>query len=139
MSSGRFTGVCSRFTQFVRRVFEQTPVNVRGKLRMITTAKARTWKKAAAWSLRAQRGTIPTITGPCTLTIRVFLPTASGDVDNYLKAVLDALQDAKVFANDRQVQGIQATKAKDKDRPRVEIEVLERAAKTQVKTIGSEH
>jgi Holliday junction resolvase RusA-like endonuclease len=104
-------------------------VNVRGKLRMITTAKARTWKTAAAWSLRAQRGTIPTITGPCTLTIRVFLPTAAGDVDNYLKAILDALQDAKVFANDRQVQGIQATKEKDKDRPRVEIEVHEGAAK----------
>jgi len=98
-------------------------VNVRGKLRMISTSKARKWKDTAVWSLKAQNGTTPRIEGPCSLSISVFLPTAAGDVDNYVKSAMDALQSAGIILNDRQVQRISVTKAQDKYRPRVEITV----------------
>ena len=103
-------------------------VPVKGKLRMITTARARAWKLAATWSLKAQRGTTPTITGPCDVSMVVYLKTAAGDVDNYIKASLDALQDAGILANDRQVQFVFATKDKDAKRPRVEITIATRKA-----------
>ena len=98
-------------------------VPVKGKLRMITTKRARVWKMAAAWSLKAQKGTTPTITGPCTVSIEVFLKTHAGDADNYAKATLDALQDAGIIANDRQVQRMTIGKQKDALRPRTEITV----------------
>jgi Holliday junction resolvase RusA-like endonuclease len=98
-------------------------VPVRGKLRMITTRKAREWKAAATWGLKSQKGTRPTINGPCTVAMFVYLKTSAGDADNYIKAALDALQDAGIIGNDRQVRQVSATKAKDAKRPRVEINI----------------
>ena len=101
-------------------------VVINGRPRQITTAKARAWKHSAKMDLFAQRGCTRTIFGPCDLSIRFFLPTAAGDVDNYVKNTLDALQDAGIIANDRQVQRIEATKDKDRDHPRTEITITER-------------
>lgn len=103
-------------------------VTVRGKLRMITTARARAWKLAATWTLKAQKGTTPTITGPCDVSIEVYLKTTAGDADNYAKATLDALQDAGIIANDRQVQRMSIGKQKDAARPRTEITIATRKA-----------
>jgi len=103
-------------------------VPVKGKLRMVTTKRAKAWKLAACWSLKAQRGTRPTITGPCALSITSYLPTTAGDVDNYAKATLDALQEAGIIANDRQVQRMCIAKEKDAKRPRVEITIETLAA-----------
>ncbi len=103
-------------------------VAVKGKLRLITTAKARAWKEKAIWELKSQRGTVPTITGPCQATITVYLPTKAGDADNYVKLVLDAVQDAGIILNDRQVNSLTVTKEVDKSNPRVEITIATKAA-----------
>jgi len=103
-------------------------VKVKGKLRLITTSVARKWKNAAIWELKAQRGTTPTITGPCQVTITLYMPTRAGDADNYVKLVLDAIQSAKIIANDKQVDTLTVSKQVDKDRPRVELSIATRNA-----------
>lgn len=99
---------------------------INGRARMVTTTKGKAWKLSAKMDLFSQRGCTPTIFDPCDLSIRFFLPTAAGDVDNYVKNTLDALQDAGIIANDRQVQRIEATKDKDRDNPRTEITITVR-------------
>ncbi len=56
------------------------------------------------------------------VTLRVFRPQRSGDLDNRLKCLFDALQGV-VYANDSQVVEIHAYRFEDKKRPRVEAEV----------------
>lgn len=103
------------------------PAKIKGALRMVTTKEAKAWKLAACWSLKSQRGTTPTIKGPCVISITAFLPINLGDVDNYAKATLDALQEAGIIDNDRQVQRMCISKEVDRSRPRTEITVIERA------------
>ena len=47
------------------------------------------------------------------------------DIDSSLKSLLDVLQEAKVYKNDSQVYSLLVQKQKDKDNPRVELEILE--------------
>lgn len=96
-------------------------VRMGGKLRMVLTNKARSWKTAAIWELKAQRGCSQTISAPCDVAITFYLPTVAGDVDNYAKATLDAMQSAGIIANDRQVQALTLRKMKDAANPRTEI------------------
>jgi len=103
-------------------------VKVRGKLRLITTAKARKWKEVATWELKSQRLNAPTITGPCEARIVLYLPTRAGDADNYVKLVLDAVQSAGIIENDRQVMSLTVSKEVDKMNPRVEITIATRTA-----------
>ena len=53
---------------------------------------------------------------------RKFKPTTRnfGDIDNHVKAILDALQ-GLLFVDDRQIVSIAAQKLKDTDRPRTQI------------------
>ena len=96
---------------------------INGRARMVTTTKGKAWKHAALMNLFAQKGSTRTIHEPCEVSIRFYLPTAAGDVDNYVKNTLDALQDSGIIANDRQVQRVEASKGKDRDNPRTEIEI----------------
>lgn len=96
-------------------------VVIKGRARLVTTKKARAWKLSAKMNLFSQKGATKTIEGPCDVFIRFYLPTAAGDVDNYVKNTLDALQDSAIIANDRQVQRIEVSKDKDRDNPRTEI------------------
>lgn len=98
-------------------------VVIKGRARLITTKKARAWKHAAMMNLFAQKGSSRTIHERCEVSIIFYLPTAAGDVDNYVKNTLDALQDSGIIANDRQVQRVEASKGKDRDNPRTEIEI----------------
>ena len=68
-------------------------------------------------------------TGPMQLTVRMFTRRAYvdsgiaiGDVDNLAKSVLDAMNGV-AYGDDSQVVDLQATKAVDRARPRVEVEV----------------
>ncbi len=56
------------------------------------------------------------------VTLKVFRPQRSGDLDNKLKCLIDAMQGV-VFANDGQIVEIHAYRYEDKHRPRVEVEV----------------
>ena len=57
---------------------------------------------------------------------RKFNPSARnfGDIDNHVKAILDALQ-GLLFVDDRQIVSIAAQKLKDTDRPRTHISFKE--------------
>lgn len=99
------------------------PLPVKGKLRLVTTGSARKWKDSAKVQLMAQHMPAPAIEIPCEVCIDLYLPTLAGDADNYVKLTLDALQDARVIANDRQVQRLTVSKQKDKENPRTEITI----------------
>lgn len=57
-------------------------------------------------------------TGPVALNLTVFRPRKAGDLDNYLKALLDALK-GHVFIDDAQVVEINAYRDDDATNPRV--------------------
>ena len=46
------------------------------------------------------------------------------DIDAYIKIVLDAMEGI-VYENDNQIVKLEATKAVDKDNPRIEVSVIE--------------
>ncbi len=56
------------------------------------------------------------------LSAKVFRPQRSGDLDNRLKILCDALQGV-VYWNDGQIVEIHAYRFEDKLRPRVEVEI----------------
>ena len=59
--------------------------------------------------------------GDVVVTVKVYRKRHAGDLDNYLKVLLDALQGV-AFTNDRQVQTILASlEPVDPVRPRVEV------------------
>ena len=63
--------------------------------------------------------------GPVWVTIRVYRKRKAGDLDGYLKVLLDALQ-GLAFENDRQVRQLVASlEPEDKVHPRVEVTVTE--------------
>lgn len=62
------------------------------------------------------------IAGPVCLTLRFYRGRQQGDLDNGLKAVLDALI-GYAYADDSQVVRLQAERYEDRRNPRVEIEI----------------
>ena len=52
------------------------------------------------------------IAGPVRVELHAHWPTAAGDVDSPVKAVLDALQHAGVVVNDRQIIDLHVTRSK---------------------------
>lgn len=65
---------------------------------------------------------------PFTQPVRVFLDVyrarRAGDLDGFLKCLLDSLQGV-VYANDKQIVEIHARRFDDRDNPRVELTVVE--------------
>jgi len=71
------------------------------------------WKQEACWTIIAQRGGYK-ILGPFKLTMLVVPPDKRHrDLDNLLKASLDALAGAGVIANDRHCRWIEARWVED--------------------------
>lgn len=62
--------------------------------------------------------------GELSLSITVYRPRKSGDLDNTLKAVQDSLT-GLVWKDDRQIVEIHAHRRDDKDDPRAEVEITE--------------
>lgn len=95
--------------------------------RRYNRAEYQVWLNAAAWEVKRQRG--DTFTGPVAVSVTVFpngigvgitdaLPARpkgiQGDLDNYLKAVADALGSRRgrgggAILDDRQIAGLRAT------------------------------
>ena len=63
------------------------------------------------------------ITGPVAVFLDVYRPRRRGDLDNILKATLDALNNV-AYADDDQVQQIHAVRYDDKRAPRIEVSVV---------------
>src|SRR5574337_282318 len=60
----------------------------------------------------------PTLTGPVNLQATVYYPSRRSDLD--ISLLMDILQKAEVYANDRQVISITAEKKLDPENPRSE-------------------
>ena len=84
------------------------------------------WRDVAGWTARIAMNEQehPGFgKAPVALVVRVYLKTRDrADLDNYIKAVGDALQGI-LFDDDRQIQRIEAALIIGTDEPRVEIEV----------------
>lgn len=86
--------------------------------RAVLSAEAKKYK-ATVKVLLAKH---PILSGPVALTAYVYRPQRSGDLDNRLKVLGDALNGV-IWADDKQVVEIHAYRHDDKANPRVEIEV----------------
>lgn len=62
------------------------------------------------------------IVGEISLTARFFRPQRSGDLSNRIKVLEDAMQGV-VYADDKQIVEIHASRHEDKQNPRVEVEI----------------
>jgi len=83
------------------------------------------YREAVAWRLRAFR-LPPAPSVPVAVTIRWHRGRKSGDLDNRIKPLLDALK-GFAFVDDKQVVEIHASRHEDKRNPRVEVEVRKAA------------
>jgi crossover junction endodeoxyribonuclease RusA len=89
--------------------------------RRILSREGRAYKAdVVAEVAKSQR---PTLLGEVAVTVRIYRPRRSGDLDGRLKALLDGLTGAGVWRDDSQVVEIHATRHDDKANPRVEVEV----------------
>lgn len=86
--------------------------------RVIVSQEAANYKETVKMLARVDGATL--IKGPVALTVDVYRPRKSGDLDNYLKVLLDALQGV-FYRNDSQVREIHATLHEDRHEPRVEV------------------
>jgi crossover junction endodeoxyribonuclease RusA len=94
-----------------------------GRNHAYVSAEARSYKTAVR-AILWQAGVRPQL-GPVSVTIRVYRKRHAGDLDNFLKVTLDALQGA-AFENDSQVTQIVASlESVDKAHPRVEVIVAQ--------------
>lgn len=83
--------------------------------KVFTSREAILYKNEIALMVKRNR-----ISGPVALNVTVFRPRKSGDLDNYLKVMLDALQ-GFLYENDSQIVEIHAYRRDDKNNPRVEF------------------
>ena len=93
---------------------------VRTKHGIAKSDAGKAYTKQSQWKMRAQ-GVEP-VDGDCVVTIRVYRKAKRGDLDNYLKLLLDTLEGA-AYHNDRQIVELHAFRFDDKKNPRVEVTV----------------
>lgn len=89
----------------------------------VKSAEARAYAKTVA-GIALSAGVRP-IVGPVSVTIVVYRPRKTGDLDNSFKAILDGLKGI-AWADDEQVKRIVADSEDDKDNPRAEVAVRPR-------------
>ena len=88
------------------------------KGRMILSAAARAYRLEVA---RILAGHVP-VSGDIEITVDVYRPIRSGDLDGRLKQLLDALQ-GHLYHDDKQIVRINAARYDDKTNPRIEVQV----------------
>jgi crossover junction endodeoxyribonuclease RusA len=90
--------------------------NVNG--RMVVSASARAYKEEVGWMIKPK--VKDPLSGDVYVKVRIFRPRKSGDLDNSLKVLLDAMKGI-VFVDDDQVVEIRANRFDDKANPRAEV------------------
>ena len=88
--------------------------------RIVVTDEARAYKDEVRLLLR----NLAPLSGDVIVSLTVFRPAHRGDLDNYCKILLDALQGC-AYGNDNQIIEIHSFREDDKDDPRVEVLVYE--------------
>ena len=116
-----------------------------GKPVRVKTKTARDYKKAAHDRIEFDREPYETLVG---VRLTAYRPKRIGDIDNIIKACLDAMSFDKdalgksgevkagwraewVWKDDQQVKELRVTMHDDKNNPRVEVEVWELAGKQE--------
>jgi crossover junction endodeoxyribonuclease RusA len=87
---------------------------------MVVSAEAKAYREVVATRLYG----VKPYTGDVSLTVGVYRPQKSGDLDGRLKQLLDALQ-GYLYVDDKQIVRIVADRYDDKANPRVEVTVAE--------------
>lgn len=93
------------------------------RTRSIKSEKALNYEAHAFWQFDAQRNMHKTFTKPVAVEITIFYPDRRQDLDPSL--ILDVMQNAKVYENDRLVHEMHLFRKIDKLNPRSEITVWE--------------
>ena len=83
--------------------------------RVRTSPEAKAYKDAVRLLTKCDM-----IHGRVAVNVSVFRPAKRGDLDNYLKVMLDALEGV-LYENDKQITEIHAFRYDDADNPRVEL------------------
>lgn len=78
--------------------------------------------RAYAWDALAVVGERAPMEGLLSVTLHVYRPQKSGDLDNRVKLILDVLQDV-LYYDDSQIVEIHAYRHDDRKNPRVEVEI----------------
>lgn len=108
------------FPPSVNNLFSQGMV--KGRMRRFPSRKYKSWRKAAWVYIKSTRP--PTFDGPVAVRITLTPPSsARRDVDNYSKAILDALVETRVLRDDSQVQALLSVWKHDASKPGALVEV----------------
>lgn len=124
-------------TKAINLILKGRPITKKNSQRIARTKNNRTfiiqskqfleYEKSCLWQLKGQyRGDM--ITGQVSLKALYWMPTkAFPDLANLLEATCDILEKAKVIENDKNIISFDGSRivGKDKDNPRVEIELIE--------------
>lgn len=88
--------------------------------RMLLSKRGREYKEAVA--LVCARAAAPMLEGDLVMTVRLFRPQRSGDIDGRMKGIFDSLQ-GWIYKNDAQIVEMHVYRGDDRPNPRVEVEV----------------
>lgn len=91
---------------------------------VLRSSAALKWMKSAVSQLKKQQR-VPLIEGPVDIFLEVYRERNIGDVDNYIKGCLDAIAEAGILRDDKQVITVGATKHTDKSNPRYVVRITE--------------
>lgn len=91
--------------------------------RMIVTEEARAYKVAAGWIAKSKG--VKCLSCPVVVSVDVYRPRKSGDLDNTLKVSLDSLTGI-LYDDDKQIVEIHARRFEDRLNPRLEITIEEK-------------
>ncbi len=91
--------------------------------RLILTKKYRDTKSAIQAEITAQANFEPLEGDVAVNIIHYFKNKVHGDIDAYLKVLLDAMTDI-VYVDDKQVNELNVVREYDKEDPRTEIQIL---------------
>ncbi len=98
-------------------------VTIKGRPAFIKSSKALNYEKAALYQLRAVTRGREALLKPCGVNIVIYYASNRPDLDE--SVILDVLQKAGVYKNDRLVHEKHIYHALDKLNPRAEIKVWE--------------
>ena len=82
--------------------------------------EAKAYRDAVGWRARCA-GVFP-LAGPVGVEVHVYRARKAGDLDNFLKVLLDAMQD-HLYGDDNQITTLFAHRHDDAKNPRVEVRV----------------
>lgn len=83
------------------------------------------FEREVGW--RWKQGRFPVLSGACELTVVVYERRYPADLDNYVKAVADALN-GLAWSDDRQVARLHAAIHRSHPEPHIEVEVIDLSA-----------